>query len=453
MIGQLNEFSAVWAGYFMYFTAHNTVFLAIILTLLYVFRNKSAAFLRALALIGLAKLVIPPFIDIPLHSEQASGIFAMPLSAVGFEAVPGGASESGHSLSLQAFGFTFWAVILLALIAYAAYRLIILKRFSGSARLVEVKNAGVRTGNKQVRFYQSDYEHSPFVTGLFRHRIILPKSWTSWPDDHRNAVIAHELAHIRQYDYIVNIMQVLAQAVNFFNPLAWILNKKLSQYSEWSCDDHAVRNRGVDRVKYTQLLVGTAERIILPVNAYSVLPSFSDSHNNLKQRVRYQLDRAGRTGRAFTMKNIAILCAAALLLFAFSWYCSNEPSNIVSPDIQEKTASAQEQVSDVEQQMTPEFLPFEDQPKIIGGMAALQKKVQYPEIAKRAGIEGLVLIQTLVDTDGRPVEFKVTKSLGNNGCDEAAIEAIRLIKFIPAKLNGQAVPFRINIPIRFQLKK
>jgi len=107
----------------------------------------------------------------------------------------------------------------------------------------------------------------------------------------------------------------------------------------------------------------------------------------------------------------------------------------------------------IEEEEIPPFLPFEDQPKIIGGMAALQKLVKYPEIAKKAGIEGLVLIQVLVDKEGVPVEFNVIKSLGNNGCDEAAIDAIKQVRFIPAKQRDRTVPFRMNIPIRFQLKK
>jgi len=105
----------------------------------------------------------------------------------------------------------------------------------------------------------------------------------------------------------------------------------------------------------------------------------------------------------------------------------------------------------IEEEEIPPFLPFEDQPKIIGGLPALQKLVKYPEIAKKAGIEGLVQILVLVNKEGVPIEFQVLKSLGNSGCDEASIAAIKQVRFIPAKQRDRPVPFRIAIPIKFQL--
>ncbi|MFC1734326.1 energy transducer TonB, partial [candidate division KSB1 bacterium] len=105
-----------------------------------------------------------------------------------------------------------------------------------------------------------------------------------------------------------------------------------------------------------------------------------------------------------------------------------------------------------EEEEIPPFLPFEDQPQPIGGMDAIRNLVKYPELAQKAGIEGLVIIQVLVDKEGVPREFNVVQSLGNNGCDEAAIDAIRQVRFIPAKQNGSPVPFRMNIPVRFQIR-
>ncbi len=106
----------------------------------------------------------------------------------------------------------------------------------------------------------------------------------------------------------------------------------------------------------------------------------------------------------------------------------------------------------IEEEEIPPFLPFEDQPKIIGGIAAIQKLIKYPEIARKAGIEGQVIINVLVSKEGVPTEFQVIKSLGNNGCDEAAIEAIKQVRFIPAKQRDRAVPFRISIQIKFQIQ-
>lgn len=102
-----------------------------------------------------------------------------------------------------------------------------------------------------------------------------------------------------------------------------------------------------------------------------------------------------------------------------------------------------------EEEEIPDFLPLQDQPHIIGGYEALQKLVKYPEIALRTVLEGLVIVSVLINEKGVPIDFEVSKSMGNNGCDEAAIDAIKQICFTPAKQRGRPVKFWVNIPIRY----
>lgn len=91
-------------------------------------------------------------------------------------------------------------------------------------------------------------------------------------------------------------------------------------------------------------------------------------------------------------------------------------------------------------------------PQIIGGIEAIQKNLHYPEIAKRAGIEGRVLISLKINEKGDVVETKVVKGIGS-GCDEAAADAIKKLKFTPAMNNGVPVKIMIAIPIMFRLAK
>ena len=106
----------------------------------------------------------------------------------------------------------------------------------------------------------------------------------------------------------------------------------------------------------------------------------------------------------------------------------------------------------IEEEEIPDFLPLENHPKPIGGIAAIRKLIKYPEIARKAGIQGQVVIHVLVNEEGVPVNTRVLKSLGNSGCDEAAIDAIMKTRFTPATQRGRAVKFWMAIPIRFQLK-
>ena len=101
-----------------------------------------------------------------------------------------------------------------------------------------------------------------------------------------------------------------------------------------------------------------------------------------------------------------------------------------------------------------EVLPFrvvENMPEIIGGLAALQSKVSYPEIAVKAGIEGKVILETIIGKDGNPEEIKVLKGIGA-GCDESAIKAVMNTKFKPGTQRGKPVRVILVIPISFTLR-
>ena len=79
-----------------------------------------------------------------------------------------------------------------------------------------------------------------------------------------------------------------------------------------------------------------------------------------------------------------------------------------------------------------------------------QVEPEYPEAARRAWIEGTVVLEFTIGINGKATDIKVTQSLGF-GCDEAAIKAIKECRFIPAKRNNMAVPLRVRLPIRFSL--
>ncbi|HEX2983966.1 MAG TPA: energy transducer TonB [Ignavibacteriales bacterium] len=90
-------------------------------------------------------------------------------------------------------------------------------------------------------------------------------------------------------------------------------------------------------------------------------------------------------------------------------------------------------------------------PEPIGGLKALQEKIIYPEIAKRAGIEGRVYVKAYIDQKGNVSQAEVLKGIGN-GCDEAAVEAVMASKFTPGRNEkGEPVNVQISIPFLFSL--
>jgi TonB family protein len=89
-------------------------------------------------------------------------------------------------------------------------------------------------------------------------------------------------------------------------------------------------------------------------------------------------------------------------------------------------------------------------PELIGGLEAIQRRVRYPETARRAGIEGRVYVQFVVDEEGNAVYPRVTRGIGG-GADEEALRVVSHAKFTPAFKNGRPVKIHYALPVFFEL--
>jgi protein TonB len=98
------------------------------------------------------------------------------------------------------------------------------------------------------------------------------------------------------------------------------------------------------------------------------------------------------------------------------------------------------------------FVVVEQMPELIGGLSALQKHITYPEMAIRAGIEGRVVVQFLIQKDGSVKDPYVIRGIGG-GCDEEAIKAVKKVTFTPGKQRGKPVVVRYSLPVSFKLEK
>ena len=98
-----------------------------------------------------------------------------------------------------------------------------------------------------------------------------------------------------------------------------------------------------------------------------------------------------------------------------------------------------------------EFIPYDTPPMPIGGQTAISNNVRYPELAKKAGLQGQVVIQAKIGVDGSVEEATVLRGIPGSGFDDAAIEAIKKTKFTPAKQRDKDVSVWISIPVSFVL--
>ena len=97
------------------------------------------------------------------------------------------------------------------------------------------------------------------------------------------------------------------------------------------------------------------------------------------------------------------------------------------------------------------FVAVENMPEPVGGIAAIQSKIIYPQIAKRAGVEGTVYIKAYVNKEGIVTKVVVLKGIGA-GCDQAALKAVKETRFKPGSQRGKPVNVMVSIPVVFRLQ-
>lgn len=90
-------------------------------------------------------------------------------------------------------------------------------------------------------------------------------------------------------------------------------------------------------------------------------------------------------------------------------------------------------------------------PSMIGGLKKLYSEIQYPEIARKTGIEGIVTVEFIVNKMGEVENPQIIRGIGG-GCDEEVLRVIKEMKFSPGIQNGILVKVKMSQSIRFQLK-
>jgi beta-lactamase regulating signal transducer with metallopeptidase domain/HEAT repeat protein len=119
------------------------------------------------------------------------------------------------------------------------------------------KELGVR---RVVRALEGTRLSVPVVVGWLQPVIVLPASLvTGLTPSQLEMLLAHEIAHIRRYDYLANLIQTVVETLLFFHPAAWWLSERIRDERENCCDDIAVLACGGDRRNYTAALLALEE--------------------------------------------------------------------------------------------------------------------------------------------------------------------------------------------------
>src|SRR5207247_1673092 len=116
---------------------------------------------------------------------------------------------------------------------------------------------------RPVRVLMSTLTDGPSVLGWLRPVLLLtPATAMGLTPSELEAVIAHELAHVKRYDYLVNVFQVVAETVFFYHPAVWWTSSRIRLERELCCDDLAVRSCG-DPLSYARALTTLEKRRVM----------------------------------------------------------------------------------------------------------------------------------------------------------------------------------------------
>ncbi len=289
----------------------------------------------------------------------------------------------------------------------------------------------------------SDEVRVPFTCGLVRPTIVLPADFDAAALE---TVLLHEREHIVHGDLWRTWVATLIRHVFVFHPLAHWLHRDVALHAEICCDRRVMDQSTHSPRDYAQLLL---QQTPLSVGSAPVLTLVSTS-SQLKQRIQAMQTPTRLSLSRFPMLAWMILITASVGLLAG---CSEME---VAPTEAHVTDDAYDLVMELpaakNDGSSPVFAVVEEAPVMIGGLEALQAEINYPIVAKEAGIAGRVFLQFVVDQEGNVVDPQVVRGIGA-GADEEALRALQTMKFIPGVQRGQRVNVKMNVPVTFRLSE
>ena len=121
--------------------------------------------------------------------------------------------------------------------------------------------------------------------------IVLPTDFVAWPAETRQAVLAHEHAHVARLDYAMLVVSQVNRAVFWFSPLSWWLHHRLAVLTELVCDDRAIEVTR-DHVGYAEILLAMAQRSV-PTARGPSMARFSTLPLRIDRILLDQIERHG----------------------------------------------------------------------------------------------------------------------------------------------------------------
>lgn len=317
IVTTVNQWGAVSGRYLLGAVVQNLVFLALVFLALRLLRRAPARVLSWIATVGVLKLALPPLIPLAANgaAETAGG---GPTAGLLFPFERIEAAGAGGQLGWTG-GFTpvallmmVWASVVLLRLGAGAWRTLELALAVRDAERIDDALLPHELAVRGLSVWKSDRVPLPLTFGVRPRRVFVPPSWDEWSPASRRSVLLHELAHVQRRDGVVQLLEILVQALYFFLPPVHWLVRRLHTVREMACDDCSVPADPRARLLYSRFLCSLAESMM-------DRPPTTASASTLARRKGELLDRVAYQVKEGAMKRIPktrLAVALAVLILA-----------------------------------------------------------------------------------------------------------------------------------------
>lgn len=190
---------------------------------------------------------------------------------------------------------------------------------------------------KKVQLLASIHIDQPMMIGWFKPVVLMPFSMLSaMPLDQVEAILAHELAHVRRHDYLVLMLQTITETLLFYHPAVWWVSKKMTIEREYCCDKMATEVIG-NELAYASALASLAQS-----TNKAGAPSLGANDGRLVDRIRRIVDRSERGARIhkhhFSGWGASLAVVGCMVLLAACLQGVKEPDVEAANELDENVA-------------------------------------------------------------------------------------------------------------------
>jgi bla regulator protein blaR1 len=168
---------------------------------------------------------------------------------------------------------------------------------------------------------------TPMVIGFLKPIVLVPTGMlTGLSTEQIETIFVHELAHIKRYDYIINLLQVLIETIFFFNPFVWIMSNIIRREREYCCDDDVVKIHG-GTLAYAHALA-QLEEWKLSKSTFAL--ALAANKNQLLNRIKRIMEKSGQNYSGKDRFIPAVLLIVGLV--CASWLTVQKKESIIQAD-------------------------------------------------------------------------------------------------------------------------